>query len=84
MIRFNLLLYVINNNFLYLYKHSKDDDADCGRDEKLPTANVVGQGIRQGERDGSSQAPVRQTKLVLHVEGDGPEGVDDLGQHQHT
>ena len=84
MILFHLLLHVINDNLPYLYEHSEDDDADGGRDEKLPTADVVGQGVRQGERDGSSQAPVRQAELVLHVEGDGTEGVDNLGQHQDT
>lgn len=66
----------------YLQEDSEEDDGDGGGDEKLPAADVVGEGEGQGEGDGPSQATVGEAKLILHVEGDGAERVDDLSQHQ--
>lgn len=66
----------------YLQEDGEEDDGDGGGDEELLAANVVGEGEGQSEGDGPSQATVGEAKLILHVEWDGAEGVDDLGQHQ--
>lgn len=66
----------------YLKKNSEEDDGDGGGDKKLLAADVFRKSESQGERNRPSQATVGQTKLIFHVERDGAERVNDLGQDQ--
>lgn len=68
----------------YLKKNSEEDDGDGGGDKKLLAADVFRKSESQGERNCPSQATVGQTKLIFHVERDGAERVNDLGQDQDT
>lgn len=66
----------------HLDADGEEDDGDGGSDKQALPADGLGQCENQGEADGLSQATVGQTELVLEEEGDGPEAVDNLGQHQ--
>lgn len=69
-------------SLFYLKKNSEEDDGDGGGDKKLLATDVFRKSESQGERNGPSQSTVGQTKLIFHVERDGAERVNDLGQDQ--
>ncbi len=68
----------------YLKEDSEEDDSNGGSDEKLLAADVIRKSEDQGEGNCTSQATIRQTKLVFQVKWDGAERVYDLSQHQDT